>query len=229
MSLSYYYNIFILIITESMFNKFEDRKQAGEQLAEKLTEYKVKDNVLVIAIPRGGIELAVPVAKKLNTRLDVFVTRKIGAPDNEEYAIGALSETGEVYLKESDKERYSEEEINKVIEKEKKEAKKRVEKYRGHELPSLKDKIVILVDDGLATGSTMLVAVQAIKEQSPETIVVAVPVSPPDSVKKLEYEADEVIVLNVSNMFFAVGQFYKNFPQTTDEKVAELMKEYKEG
>lgn len=212
-----------------MFKAFKNRREAGEKLAEKLTQYKNIDNVIVIAIPRGGIELGVPVAKELNAKLDVFVTRKIGAPDNEEYAIGALSETGEVYLNQSAAGRYEKGEVEKVIEAEKKEAEMRVEKYRGHKLPDLKDKIVIIVDDGLATGSTMLVAARAIKEQKPEKLIVAVPVSPPDSVRKIEKIADKVVVLNVSRMFFAVGQFYEEFPQTTDEEVSSLMKEYKES
>lgn len=206
---------------------FEDRKEAGELLADELYEYEDNKDVIILAIPRGGVELGVPIAKALNAPLDIIVTRKIGAPDNEEFAIGALSEMGDIFLNEDVIGSYSEEDVRKVIKQETKEAKERVKKYRGHSLPSLKGKIVLLVDDGLATGSTMLVAARAVKLQNPKKLIVAVPVAPPDAVKKIEEIADEVIALEVTPFFFAVGQFYKNFTQTTDEDVAGLMKELK--
>lgn len=213
-----------------MFETFKDRKQAGEYLAQALTEYKDNKKVIVLCIPRGGIELGAPVAHELNAPLDLFVTRKIGAPDNEEFAIGSLAETGEIMLNDRliAASGYLEDDIQEIIDEELKEAEHRVKKYRGHKLPSLKGKIVLLVDDGLATGFTMLSAAKAIKKQKPEKLVVAIPVAPPDSINKVKKIADEVVCLNVSSLFFAVGQFYENFPQTTDEEVTELMKEFRE-
>jgi putative phosphoribosyl transferase len=208
---------------------FEDREEAGRMLVEALIDYKDRDDVIILAIPRGGIEIAAPIARALRVPLDIIVTRKIGAPDNEEFAIGALSEMGDVFLNTGviSSSGYSDEEVKAVIDAETMEAEERVKKYRGHKLPPLKGKTVLLVDDGLATGSTMLVAAKAVKAQKPAKLVVAVPVAPPDSVAKIEEIADEVIALQVSSFFFAVGQFYRNFTQTTDEDVEKLMKSLK--
>lgn len=210
-----------------MARVFADRKEAGEILAEKLLEYKDNKDVIILAIPRGGVEIGVPVAKALNAKLDIIVTRKIGAPDNEEYAIGALSETGDVFLNPESSSIFDPEDVKEVIKKETREAEQRVKKYRGHKLPSLKGKIVLLVDDGLATGSTMVAAAKAVKAQKPAKLVVAVPCAPPDSVKKVKEIADEVIALEVTSFFMAVGQFYYNFSQTSDNDVERLMKELK--
>lgn len=207
-------------------DKFKDRQHAGELLAKELSKYAGSAEIIVLAIPRGGVEVAAPIAHELKAPLDLFITRKIGAPFDEEFAIGSLSETGEVELNEDliFSGGYNKFEIDEIIEKEKIESKERVKKYRGHDLPSLKGKIVIVVDDGLATGFTMEVAVKAIKHQNPEKLVVAVPVAPPDAIRKIKKIADEVISLIVTDQFFAVGQFYKYFPQTSDETVKKLLK-----
>jgi len=206
---------------------FKDQISAGEKLAEKLEEYK-KRNAIVLAIPRGGVATGYGLAKKLNFPLDIIVTRKIGAPDNPELAIGAVGETkGSLWLNNDliSQLNVSQEYIDSEIKIQKQEIKRREKVYRQNRTAlNLKDKVVILVDDGLATGATMIAAVREIRNFQPEKIIVAVPVAPDDTIEMLKKEADEVISLHTPRLFFSVGQWYQNFKQYTDKEMIELLK-----
>ncbi len=204
---------------------FRDRQDAGKQLAEKLMKFK-GENPIILAIPRGGAVVAREIAISLKAELTLIIPRKIGAPYNPELAIGAVTEDGSTIL---DKgvisyldvsEEYIESEKQKQIN----EIKRRIEKYRVKEL-KLKDRTVIIVDDGIATGSTMRAAIKSIKNQGAEKIIVAVPVAPPDTIEKMENEVDELICLYTPQYFNAVGAFYQHFDQTTDKEVIGIIEE----
>lgn len=206
---------------------FKDQVSAGKLLAQELEKYQSRD-AIVMAIPRGGVATGYGLAKKLSLPLDVIVTRKIGAPDNPELAIGAVGETkGSLWLNKplvvqlgvSDQYIKSETKIQKL------EIKRRERIYRKGKRPlNLKGKIVILVDDGLATGATMIAAVREIRNMGPEKVVVAIPVAPPETVERLKNEADEVVCLQTPSLFFAVGQWYENFKQYSDKEVIKLLR-----
>jgi len=209
---------------------FKDRTDAGQKLAEKLEDYKGKKNVLILALPRGGVVVAYEIAKKLNLPLDLVVPRKIGAPGNEEYAIGAITETGEGIFDDAaiNMLRVPKEYLDKKIAEEKKEARRRLKEYRKGRAPlKLKNKIIIIIDDGLATGLTMRAAIKSVKKQRVKQIIVAIPVTAKDSLKVIQEEADKVIYLDAPSYFGAVGAFYENFDQTTDQEVIEIMKKQK--
>jgi len=204
---------------------FEDRVEAGRKLAKELLTYRGQ-KIVVLAIPRGGVVVGYEVAKELNAPLDIIVPRKIGAPDNPELAIGAVTQDGTVILNPQlmqylgVSEIYVQEEVRNQVN----EIERRIKKYRGEKAyPSLKDKIVILVDDGIATGYTMRAAIASIKKQKPSILIVAVPVGPPDTIQTLKSEADKVVCLSTPEMFQAIGQFYRNFSQTSDEEVIHLL------
>ncbi len=208
---------------------FKNRLEAGQKLAEKLIKYKDQKNILVIGLPRGGLILAQEIAKKINSPLDIVVPRKIGAPNNPEFAIGAITEEGEPFLNEDiiDYYKISKEYIAQEIAQEKKEAQRRLKVYRGEkEAISYKDKIIILVDDGIATGSTMLAALAFLKKKKVKKIIVAVPVLARDTIKIIEKEVEELIYLEAPLFFGAIGAFYKEFDQTTDQEVIAIMKNY---
>lgn len=200
---------------------FQDRQDAGQQLAQHLLQYKNKKEVLVLGIPRGGIVVAAEVAKQLHAPLDILVIKKLGAPGNEELAIGAVS-VDNSYL---DKDTLhslgvSQKYLQKEMKKKQQEAKQRVAYLRGKKpFYSVKDKIVILVDDGIATGATMIMAIQIMKKQAVKKIIIAVPVAPSETITKLHDVADEVICLQQPILFFAIGQFYHDFQQVEDEEV----------
>nr|WP_262509672.1 MULTISPECIES: phosphoribosyltransferase family protein [Arenibacter] len=205
---------------------FKDRKDAGQQLAKKLSSYKGKENVVVLAIPRGGLPLGAIVAKSLNAQLDVALSKKIGHPFNKEFAIGAVS------LKNVILDDNTEISIG-YIEKEKKrlreKLKKRQNQYFKNRSPlGLKDKIVIILDDGIATGNTIRVTAQLVYEQKPEKIVVAIPVAPKSTVRQLRATAyiDEVVCLEIPFNFQAVGQFYMNFDQVSDEEAIKILDDF---
>ncbi len=205
---------------------FTDRQEAGQKLVSKLKQFKNNPHAIILALPRGGVVTAFEVAKALDLSLDLVVPRKISAPSNPEFAIGAIAEDGIGVFDTELISSYgiSQEYIDKEIEKEKKEAQRRLKTYRGNKTPiDLQGKIAILVDDGIATGSTMLAAIASVKAKKAEKIVVAVPVTAKDSLKKIEKEVDEVIYLDAPLIFGAVGAFYKVFAQTTDEEVVTLM------
>lgn len=203
---------------------FQDRTEAGIQLAEKLTFYKDQD-VVVLAIPRGGLPLGAIVAKTLNAPLDVALIKKIGHPYNKEYAIGAVSlesviTSDTVNIPKS----YIEEETKSI----RRLLAKRYEQYYKKGKPhDLKDKVVIVVDDGIATGNTLLATVELVYKQKPRSIVVAIPVAPPSSLNKLEDSpfVNEVICLETPFNFMAVGQFYEEFDAVSDEEAIQILQE----
>lgn len=204
---------------------FKDRSDAGRQLAEKLKDYKGKKKTVVIALPRGGVVLGYEIAKVLNLPLDIVVPRKIGHPHNPEYAIGAITESGEGIFNKQEKKQVDPQWLKSAIAKEKKEARRRLKMYRSGKNPvDLYGKQVLIIDDGIATGLTMRAAVKSVKIKNPDKIIVAVPVAARDSLEKIKKEVDEVICLDAPEFFGAVGAFYEVFGQTQDEEVVALMK-----
>ncbi|HEY2144101.1 MAG TPA: phosphoribosyltransferase [Candidatus Udaeobacter sp.] len=209
-----------------MDRAFENREEAGRQLAKKLDKYAGRDDVIVLGLPRGGVPVAYEVAKRLRTPLDVFIVRKLGVPGFEELAAGAIASGGVRVLNEDVVRAipYAEEAIEAVTAKETTELERREQIYReGRPPPELRDRIVILVDDGLATGATMRAAVKALRQRGAAKIVVAVPVGPPDTCHEIAEQADETICLSTPAFFQAVGQYYEDFSQTSDEDVRELL------
>lgn len=207
---------------------FKDRKDAGKKLAHSLLKFKNRAKTMAIGLPRGGVVVAAEVAKELQIPLDIIVPRKIGAPLNEELAIGALA--GDVVW--LDKEiiavvRASPSYIEETINKEKKEAERRLNLFRkGKPTQNFTGYTVLLIDDGIATGSTMRASIAWMKKNKAKQIVVAVPVGPPDTIASLKEEVNEVICLFSPESFMAVGQFYEFFPQTEDTEVVQLMEQY---
>ncbi|NGX41927.1 MAG: putative phosphoribosyl transferase [Chlamydiae bacterium] len=211
---------------------FRDRIEAGEKLASELFKYKNKEDTVIIGLPRGGVPVAYEVAERLNLPMDIVCPRKIGAPMNKEFAIGAITETGEGIFDTNTIARLHipKEYIDEEVKAEKVEAQHRLEAYREGRPPrNLKDKTVLIIDDGLATGSTMKAAIKSIKAEGAKKIVVAVPVSPPDTVAEVRDIVDEVVCLDAPIFFQAVGQFYEDFRPTEDEEVVELMKISRQG
>ncbi len=204
---------------------YKNRQEAGRLLAEKLIKYK-KEKPVVIALPRGGVIPAYEVAKVINAPLDVLVTRKLGAPFQPELGIGAIGPNN-VQILNLDSIRFlgiSKDEMEELIKRETMEMHRRMKLYRkGMQQLNLEGKIVIIVDDGLATGVTAGAAVLTIRHMTPEKIILAVPVSPPDTAEKFREEVDEFICLQEPVNFYAVGQFYENFEQVSDEEVISLL------
>ncbi|MDP3244502.1 MAG: phosphoribosyltransferase family protein [bacterium] len=203
---------------------FKDRRDAGKKLAEALKKYKNAPDTIVLALPRGGVVTGYEITKALNLPLDIVVPRKIGAPSNPEYAVGAITETGQAILNEEEIKDIEKEWLEKEKEKEKKEAQRRLMVYRTGPPLVIKGKTVIIVDDGVATGYTMRAAIASIKIRKPAKIIAAVPHGASDSIKLIKKEADEVVCLFAPVWYGAVGSFYENFPQTTDEEVIKLLK-----
>ena len=211
---------------EGLGMRFKNRADAGKKLAAMLEEYRDRDDVVVIGLPRGGVVTAFEIAQALNLPLDVICPRKIGAPGNPEYAIGAITETGEGIFHEDaiSALRIPQEYIQKTVEHEKQKAQERLLLYRKRKQPiDLEGKTVIIVDDGIATGATMKAAVRSIQSQGAEKIIVAAPVSAPESFEELANEADEVVCIDTPALFYAVGQFYESFLPTEDEEVISLL------
>src|SRR5438034_10439689 len=209
-----------------MEHAFPNRAEAGRLLAEKLVKYAGRDDVIVLGLPRGGVPVAFEVAQRLGAQLDVFIVRKLGVPGFEELAAGAIASGGVRVLNEDVVRAipYASEAIEAVTAKETAELQRREQIYReGRAAPELRDRIVILVDDGLATGATMRAAVKALRQQGAAKIVVAVPVAPPDTCQELAQQADETICLRTPPFFQAVGQYYEDFSQTSDDDVRELL------
>src|SRR5947199_6909516 len=205
---------------------FENRAEAGRQLAEKLDKYAGRDDVIVLGLPRGGVPVAYEVAKRLHAPLDVFIVRELGVPGFEELAAGAIASGGVRVLNEDVMRAipYADEAIEAVTARETAELERRERIYReGRPPPELRDRIAILVDDGLATGATMRAAVKALRQRGAAKIVVAVPVGPPDTCHEIEEQADEAICLSTPEFFQAVGQYYEDFSQTSDDDVRELL------
>ncbi|HLE34427.1 MAG TPA: phosphoribosyltransferase family protein [Nitrososphaerales archaeon] len=208
--------------------RFKDRNDAGLQLLQKLAWLKGKD-VIILAIPRGGIVVGDVIAKSLNVKLDVIVPRKLGAPSNPELAIGAVMHDGSTYLNDYVVKalNVNQQYIKKEIEEQVSEIERRLHIFRGSKTYVLRDKIIVLVDDGIATGATTMVAVTWIKKQKPKMIVLATPVAPGEMVSMLKQMVDELIVLMMPLEFGAVGEFYEDFSQVEDENVLEILHKYK--
>ena len=215
------------MIRSAPATRFRDRRQAGEQLAASLTRYTNRDDVVVLALPRGGVPVAFEVARALGASLDIFLVRKLGAPGHPEFAIGAIAAGGVRVLSD---EVIAElgiplAMIEQVAERELLELERRDKAYRGDRpKPLLRGRTVIVVDDGLATGSTMEAAVTALREHQPARIVVAVPVGAAQSCLRLRELADEVICLRTPEPFNAVGLWYQVFDQTTDSEVVDFLR-----
>jgi len=209
-----------------VLRQFRDRYEAGRQLATKLQRLSDRDDIIVLALPRGGVPVAFEIATRLNAPLDVFLVRKLGVPGQEELAMGAIAE-GDILVLNQDLVDYlaiPRSVVDAVAALEGKELERRDKLYRGlNPPPELESKTVVLVDDGLATGSTMRAAVSAVRQQKPARIIVAVPVAPPSTQAQLEREADEVISLWQPEPFDGVGRWYSDFSQTSDEEVRRLL------
>jgi putative phosphoribosyl transferase len=211
-----------------MTTRFRNRREAGRRLAADLAEYANRADVRVLALPRGGVPVAFEVARVLDAPLDVFVVRKLGVPGHEEYAMGAIASGGVVLLNEQVVRTagISDAAVQQVLQDERRELERREHRYRGDRpAPDVVGQTVILVDDGLATGSTMLAAVSALKAGNPARTVVAVPVASADSCDAMRRVADEVVCSVTPEPFYAVGLWYEDFSQTSDEEVHELLEQ----
>src|SRR5919108_3273933 len=201
---------------------FHDRFEAGRALASRLGQFAHRNDVIVLGLPRGGIPVAFEVARTLNTPLDVFIVRKLGVPGQEELAMGAIASGGVRVVNRPvvDTLGIKNEEIQEAAFEQQSELERREQEYRnGRPMLEVRDRIAILVDDGLATGSSMRVAAVALRKKQPAKIVVAVPVAAPSTCEELQAEADLVICAVTPESFFAVGQWYRDFRQTSDEQV----------
>ena len=206
---------------------FQDRKEAGRLLSSHLAAYKSRADAIVLGLARGGVVVAYEIAKALLLPLNVLVPRKIGVPDNPEVAMGAISEDGEILLNREivDLAGVSQSLIHQEIEKEKRIAKERILRYRKvAPLGNLKGKTILLVDDGVATGATILVEIQSLRKKGVARIVVASPVAAVEAWEKIKAAADEAVCLNVREDFFGVSGFYREFDQVEDERVLLLLK-----
>jgi predicted phosphoribosyltransferase len=207
---------------------FQDRKDAGGQLAQRLGTYANDSLVIVLALPRGGVPVAYEVARALQAPLDLFLVRKLGVPGREELAMGAIASGGVRVLNEEVVEHLNipEELLDAVAAKESAELRRREQAYRGDRpVLEVRGRTVILVDDGLATGSTMRAAIAALRRQHPARIVVAVPVAAPLTAEDLAQEVDEFVCLSTPEPFQAVGLWYRDFSQTTDEEIISLLRQ----
>jgi putative phosphoribosyl transferase len=205
---------------------FRDRQHAGRVLAEHLMSYANNPGVLVLALPRGGVPVAAEVASALKAPLEVFVVRKLGTPGHEELAMGAIASGGVRVLNQDVVQmlHLTPDQIERVAVREQQELERRELLYRGtRPFPELRDRIVILVDDGLATGSTMRAAAQAVRQQRPSKVVVGVPVAAPETCREFREEVDEIVCAVTPQAFYAVGLWYDNFEQTTDDEVRVLL------
>lgn len=209
-----------------MEGKFPNRAEAGRQLAERLMAYRGRDDAIVLGLPRGGVPVAYEVAQRLGLPLDVFVVRKLGVPGYEELAMGAIA-SGNVSVLNQDVMRAlpnSEAILKAVMARENVELQRRETRYRqDRPAPDLRGRVVILVDDGLATGATMRAGAAALRRQGVAKIVVAVPVGAPETCREIELEVDETVCAFTPEFFHGVGQFYEDFSQTSDEEVRELL------
>jgi putative phosphoribosyl transferase len=204
----------------------KNRTEAGRLLADALQSYAGGSDVLVLALPRGGVPVAFEVAQKLKVPLDLILVRKLGVPGQKELAMGALASGGSKIMNQElvQSLHIPEATLQAVINEEKQELERRERAYRGNwPPPEVRDRRVILIDDGLATGATMRAAVSALRQQQPARIIVGIPVAPSSTVEKLRQEADEVFCLATPEPFFAISAWYVDFSQTSDDEVRDLL------
>lgn len=207
-------------------SRFRNRREAGQYLAGQLSAYRGRDDVIVLALPRGGVPVAAEVAVALVAPLDIFLVRKVGLPGHEEFAMGAIASGGTVMINEDVTRTYrvSADAVRATVEREQRELERRERRYRGERPhPDLTGRVVILVDDGLATGSSMRAAVEAVKQHGPRELVVAVPVAPVETCDALAREVDRVVCAVTPEPFYAVGLWYEDFSQTSDDEVNAIL------
>jgi putative phosphoribosyl transferase len=205
---------------------FRNREEAGRMLGEKLSHYRNDPTGLILALPRGGVAVGYQLSLALHIPLDVFITRKIGAPGNPEYAIGAVAETGSRYLNQEAISSFdlSRHELERLIHVQEKEIARRRDLYRqGRPLPQLTGRTVFLVDDGIATGSTFMASALAIRSLQPRSLVGVIPVGPPSTMRDVRAHVNELIVLMTPDPFYAVGDFFVDFTQVEDRDVVEYL------
>jgi predicted phosphoribosyltransferase len=209
-------------------NMFRDRKDAGEKLAQALEKYRDKDT-LVLAIPRGGVEVGYLVAEYLHANFSIIISRKLPFPDNPESGFGAIAEDGSTFIFADTKYWIPKPTINRVIEEQREEIKRRIAVLReGRPLPEVLNQVVILVDDGVARGATMKAAVMLLKNKKAKKIIVAAPVSGNEFVEEMSQEVDEVVILERPRFFQAVAQVYYNWYDVPDKEVIEMMKNWQD-
>lgn len=209
-----------------MSERFQDRREAGRRLAGELSGYDGRENTLVLGLPRGGVPVAFEVASGLRLPLDVFVVRKLGVPGHEELAMGAVASGGARVTNDDVVSLLgiAEEDLEAACRRETAEVERREEAYRNHRPPlTVEGKTILLIDDGVATGSTMLAAIEALRRQGAARIVVAVPAMAPSSLPIFKRKADDVVAVITPDNFMAVGQWYDDFSQTSDEEVQGLL------
>jgi len=208
-----------------MDHRFSNRREAGSALAKRLKHYAYHPEAIVLALPRGGVPVAYEIATELHLALQVFVVRKLGVPGHEEFAIGAIASGGTYFLNRSVVQQLglSDERVEAVLTHEKEELERREREYGADHLVDLTGRTILLVDDGLATGSTMHAAVRALREKNPHKIIIAVPVAPLETVQEFEKEGEEIVAVLTPEVFFAVGEWYDDFEQTSDEEVRECL------
>jgi putative phosphoribosyl transferase len=205
---------------------FRNREEAGRMLADKLSQYRNDPTALILALPRGGVAVGYQLSIALHVPLDVFITRKIGAPDNPEYAIGAVAETGSHYLNQEAVSSFglSRYRLDRLIHVQENEIARRKDLYRqGRPLPQLTGRTVLLVDDGIATGSTFLASALAIRSLQPRCLVGVIPVGPSSTIREVRSHVDELVVLMTPDPFEAVGSFFMDFTQVEDRDVVEYL------
>lgn len=211
--------------------RFRDREEAGSMLATALGSYREADPI-VLALPRGGVPVGYEVARALSAPLDVWVVRKVGVPWHQELGVGAVAEGGHLYINPQIVRSVglSEDDLSEVIETKRREVEERVLKFRGgRPAPALRDRTVILVDDGIATGGTAFAAVRSIRAQRPKKLILAVPVASPDTVRELEREVDQVVCLLAPDDLYAIGMWYDNFAQVSDGEVVQILERARRG
>jgi putative phosphoribosyl transferase len=204
---------------------FQNRRDAGRQLAQRFDRFAGREDVIVLALPRGGVPVGYEVARRIEAPLDVLVVRKLGVPGHEELAMGAIASGGIRVIDHRTVQLIglTPEELDHVVDAEEAELMRRERLYRARSADSVTGKVTILVDDGLATGSTMMAAIDAVKTRDPARLIVGVPVAPPETCKTLSQQADALVCLATPDPMYAVGVWYEDFTQTSDEEVRELL------
>ncbi|MBF2050892.1 MAG: phosphoribosyltransferase [Leptolyngbya sp. IPPAS B-1204] len=215
-----------------MNSKFHDRAEAGKLLAAKLANYANRSGALVLALPRGGVPVGFEIAQTLNLPLDICLVRKLGVPGQEELAMGAIAPDGIMVLNNDvlRSMKISRQALLEVASREKQELDRRMQAYRGDRpIPQIRDRLIILVDDGIATSSTLRAAITALQKQHPQGIVVAAPVAPATVCEALKNLVQDVVCLATPEPLYSIGMWYKDFSQTTDEEVCRLLKQAAEN